>query len=90
MSVSRREVLQALAAVTDASPDRTTTIEALAGHLGSEEHIVGAHVDGLEDCELAIQSDAGEVRVTITGEELLDLDTDLMVLMDSQHQEADH
>lgn len=79
----RRTVLEQLAAVSDAERQETTTIEALVSMLDTDEHTVEAHLNGLEACELARLAPDGDVRVTITGEELLELDTDEMVIIDS-------
>lgn len=88
MSVTRRTVLKKLALLSDAERRETTTIEALAATLDADKHIVDSRLDGLEDCELAIVGPDGDVRVTITGEELLELDTDEMVIVDSATQNA--
>lgn len=83
MSVTRRTVLKQLAAASDAERQETTTIEALAATLDANVHTVESHLHGLEACELAHVGPDGDVRVTITGEELLELDTDEMVIIDS-------
>lgn len=83
MSVPRRTVLKQLVAESDAERRETTTIEALASVLGRDEGTVEAHLEGLEACELARTTSDGEVRTTITGEELLALDTDEMVIVDA-------
>lgn len=85
MSVSRWSVLEALAAETDPSGERTTTIDALATTLDTDELTVERHLAGLEACDLARQSVSGCVRVTITGEQLLDLDTGQMVILDPEN-----
>jgi len=83
MSVTRRSVLQQLAAVSDATRQETTTIEVLAATLGVDEHTIESHLRGLVDCDLARIGPDGTARVTITGEELLELDTDEMVIVDA-------
>jgi len=83
MSVTRRTVLEQLAAVSDATRAETTTIDALAATLDTEEHTVEAHLHGLEACDLARIEPDGTARVTITGEQLLALDTDEMVIVDA-------
>lgn len=83
MPTTRRTVLERLAAASDAARQETTTIEALASTLDADEHTVEAHLNGLEACELARTSPDGRARVTITGEELLELDTDEIVIVDS-------
>jgi len=83
MSVTRRTVLKQLAAASDATRQETTTIEALAGTLDADEQAVKSHLKGLEACDLARIAPDGTTRVTITGEELLALDTDEMVIVDA-------
>jgi hypothetical protein len=83
MSVTRRAVLEQLAAASDATRQETTTIEALAATLDADEHAVESHITGLEACDLARIAPDGATRVTITGEELLELETDEMVIVDS-------
>lgn len=83
MPVTRRDVLEQLATASDAERRETTTIEALASALDADEHAVEAHLNGLAACELARKDTDGRVRVTVTGEELLELDTDEMVIVDS-------
>jgi hypothetical protein len=75
--------LEQLAAASDATRQETTTIEALAATLDADEHVVESHIEGLEDCDLARLGPDGTARVTITGEELLALDTDEMVIVDA-------
>jgi Mn-dependent DtxR family transcriptional regulator len=83
MSVTRRTVLEQLAVESDAERREATSVEALASALDADEHAVEAHLNGLAACELARIGPDGAVRVTITGEELLELDTDEMVIVDS-------
>jgi hypothetical protein len=71
MRVTRRAVLERLAATSDAARRETTTIPALARAL-----------DALRACEFARVTDDGRVRVTITGEEFLALDTDETAVVD--------
>ena len=82
MSVTRRVVLEQLATVSDAERRETTTIETLTVTLDTDEQTIDAHLDGLEACELVQTYPDGRVRVTTTGEELLDLDTDELVVVD--------
>lgn len=82
MSVTRRTVLKQLAAESDAERQETTTIDALAATLDADEHAVESHLHGLEACELAHIGPDGSLRVTITGEELLELDVDETVIVD--------
>lgn len=82
MAVTRREVLEHLATASDAETGDTTTIEALAAALEADERTIETHLHELADCELArIRSD-GSARVTITGEELLELELDELVIVD--------
>lgn len=83
MAVTRLAVLQQLAAASNATRGETTTVESLASALPAEKGTVEDHLIGLISCELARMSENGSVRVTITGEELLELDTDEMVIVDS-------
>lgn len=84
MSVTRRAVLERLAAASDAEQRVTTTRAALAAALGVDERTVESHVEGLAACELAHTYPDGRVRITITGEELLALDPDDLVIVDSE------
>lgn len=82
MPVTRRAVLEELAAASDAERGETTTIGALASALDVDEQVVEAHLTGLAACELARTHDDGSARVTVTGEELLELDADDVVVVD--------
>lgn len=83
MPVTRRTVLEQLAAASDATRSEATTVEALGAALEADLHAVEAHLIGLEACELARIAADGSVRVTITGEELLELDNGEMVIVDT-------
>jgi DNA-binding transcriptional ArsR family regulator len=83
MSVTRREVFEALAATSDADPERTTTVESLAAVLDTDVATVARHVEGLRDCDLARRGPEGNVRVTVTGEELRELDVDDFLVVDA-------
>jgi len=83
MSVTRRVVLERLATASDAEQRATTTKAALAATLDADERTIDSHLDGLAACELARTYPDGRVRITITGEELLALDTDALVVVDS-------
>ncbi|WP_435178806.1 hypothetical protein [Halorussus sp. AFM4] len=89
MPVTRRTVLEELAALSDAERQETTTVEALSSALEADEHAVEAHLNGLEACELARIDSDGRARVTITGEELLELDTDGMAVIDPTTPDAE-
>jgi hypothetical protein len=82
MCVTRRTVLQELVESTDAERRETTTVEALASALAADERTLEEHVDALVTCELAHVEADGRIRATITGEELLALDTDEVIIVD--------
>jgi hypothetical protein len=81
MCVTRRTVLEKLAESTDAERRETTTVDALASALGAKERTLQEHIDALVACELAYVNADGHVRITITGEELLALDTDDLIIV---------
>lgn len=83
MPLERRIVLETLAAETDAATAETTTHETLAETLDEDLSTVRGHLQALEACALARIEDDGHVRVTVTGEELLALDTDDAIVVDS-------
>jgi|AntRauMinimDraft_4_1070384.scaffolds.fasta_scaffold00746_5 DNA-binding IclR family transcriptional regulator len=89
MSITRRTVLEQLATASDAERKETTSVEALTKALEADRSTIEAHLNGLEACELARREANGSVRVTITGEQLLELDTDEMLIVDAStpHQE---
>lgn len=82
MAVTRLAVLSQLATASDAKRRETTTPEALASALDAEEGEIEAHLDALAACELARRESGRTVRVTVTGEELLELGTDDVVVVD--------
>lgn len=82
MSITRRDVLESLAMASDAASRKTTTVKSLSTTLETDERTVEAHLKGLADCELARIQPNGQVRVTITGEELLELEPDEMIIVD--------
>ena len=84
MSVTRRAVLEQLATASDADQRETTTKAALAAMLETDEGTIESHLNGLAACELVRTYPDGRVRITITGEELLALDTDELVVVDSE------
>lgn len=84
MSVTRRAVLEQLATASDADQRKTTTKAVLATALDTDEGMLESHLDGLAACELIRTHPDGRVRITITGEELLALDTDELVIVDSE------
>jgi DNA-binding transcriptional ArsR family regulator len=84
MPVTRRAVLEALAATSDAATRQRTTVEALASALDSDKQTIEARLSGLRECELARISARGRARVTITGEELLELEADEMIVVDPE------
>lgn len=89
MSISRRTALERLAATTDAACGETTTVRALASALDADERVIEAHLDVLTECELARTCADGTVRVTITGEELLELGTVETVVVDPSASDTD-
>jgi len=84
MSVTRRVVLEQLDTASDADQRETTTTAAIAAALDTDEETIESHLNGLTACELVRTYPDGRVRITITGEELLALDTDEMVIVDSE------
>lgn len=84
VTVTRRAVLDRLAATSDADRRTTTTVAALAAALDADRRTVEAHLSGLADCDLVRRRPDGRVRVTVTGEELLalDLDADELVVVE--------
>jgi hypothetical protein len=84
MAVTRRVVLEQLATVSDAAARETTTKRGLVAMLEADEATLESHLDGLAACDLATIYPDDRVRITITGEELLALDTDEIVIVDSQ------
>lgn len=82
MCVTRRAVLEELAESTDAERSETTTVGALVSALGTDEPALKEHIDALVACELAHVEADGRIRATITGEELLALDTDEVMIVD--------
>ncbi|MBX0298068.1 hypothetical protein [Haloarcula nitratireducens] len=84
MSVTRQVVLEQLARASDADQRETTTKAALAATLNTDEGTIESHLAGLATCELVRTHPDGRVRITITGEELLALDADELVIVDSE------
>jgi DNA-binding transcriptional ArsR family regulator len=84
MSVTRRDVLEELDRRSDTSAGERTSIEALADAFAVGERTVREQLDGLESCELADVDPDGQVRITVTGEELLALDLDEMIIVDPE------
>ncbi len=78
--VTRQAVLSALAAESD-SEGRRTTVDVLARRLDAPERAVRTTVAALVDCDLAVR-DGDDVRVSVTGEELLALDVGGEVVLD--------
>lgn len=89
MCLTRRTVLKQLAESTDAERRETTTVDALVSALGADEQTLTEHIDALVACELAHVEPDGRVRATITGEELLALDTDELVIIDLTGRNGD-
>lgn len=82
MPERRRAVFKALAATSDATTGETTTVGSLAAGLGEDRDLVESHLAALVACELARRHDDGRVRVTVTGEELLELDAGGLVIVE--------
>jgi predicted ArsR family transcriptional regulator len=82
MSVTRRTVLEQLDRQSDASTGERTSVRALADALAIDERAVRECLDGLVACELARIDADGGARITMTGEELLALDPDEMIVVD--------
>jgi hypothetical protein len=82
MTPTRRTVLEHLATASDADRRDTTTVGTLALVLDAGRHEIEAHLYGLAACELARIYPDGRVRVTVTGEEFLDLETDATTIVD--------
>ena len=82
MPLDRRTVLETLAAETDAATAETISLESLAETLDGDLSIVRNHLQALEACALARIGSDEQVRVTVTGEELLALDTDDAIVVD--------
>ena len=80
--MTRRLLLECLAELSDADEPDTTDIETLCARLGTDEGTLSAHLDPLTDCELARRCGDGDVRITITGEELLELDAEELIVVD--------
>ncbi|MFT4891880.1 MAG: DNA-binding IclR family transcriptional regulator [Halobacteriales archaeon] len=89
MDVTRFAVLEQLGHGSDAERRETTTVEALAAELDADEAAIEAHLDGLASCELARRESDGGVRITTTGEELLELDVDEVVIVDPATEGSD-
>ena len=89
MTVTRREVLEYLAKASDATEKETTTAHRLASQLQTDTDTILEHVERLQACALARKRPDGRLRITITGEELLALDTDDVIIVDSTPQVQD-
>ena len=89
MSLRRRAVLVQLAAMSDADRRETTTIESLIAELDADRSEIKSHLETLRTCQLARLHPDGQVRVTITGEELLELVTGEIVIVDPRSSPAE-
>lgn len=83
MALTRREVFEYLAESSSATPRETTTVGSLASALNTDRRTVESHLDALEACNLVHNRSNGRVRVTITGEELLEIDPAEIVVIDA-------
>jgi len=81
MTVTRRQLLERLAAQGDAGTGETTTA-ALVAAVDADAATVRSHLAALESCDLVRTDADGRVRITVTGEELLSLDVDDVVIID--------
>lgn len=81
--MNRRTTLEHLARITDAEREETTTIDTLVAALDTDRRAVEVHLAGLEACELVRIDPDGTARVTVTGEEFLQLDTEEAIIVDS-------
>jgi DNA-binding IclR family transcriptional regulator len=88
MSVTRLTVLERLAAASDAERRETTTVASLAAAVGADRATVEAHLDGLVACDLA-RTDGKRARVTVTGEELVELGVDEVAIVDAATPESE-
>jgi len=84
MPVTRRDVLERLDSQSDADTEERTSVDALATLLATDERTVREHLQRLESCELVDVGPDGRVRITVTGEELLALDLDEMIIVDPE------
>lgn len=82
MTVTRRAVFEQLAARSGVEPRETTTVERLATLLDADPRTVETHLEMLEACSLARIRTDGRARITETGQELLELSTDGLVVVD--------
>jgi hypothetical protein len=80
--MTRRLLLECLAELSDADDCDTTDVETLCARLGTDEETLHTHLDPLMDCELARGCADEDVRITITGEELLELDAEELIVVD--------
>ncbi|WP_254838609.1 hypothetical protein [Natronomonas marina] len=88
MTVRRRDVLACLAAMSDAETGRTTTVAALSAALDANEATVAEHVTRLAAGDLAVRAPDAGVRVTVTGEELLELGAESVVVVPPSPDDA--
>ncbi|MEF8773790.1 MAG: hypothetical protein V5A37_03615 [Halobacteriales archaeon] len=89
MAVTRRAVLRRLAAASDADRRETTTRAALAAGLDADGPTIDAHLAGLAACDLVRTYPDGRVRITVTGEQLLELDADGRVIVEPEREEGE-
>lgn len=87
MTVTRRDVLERLGTISDADSRETATVEELTATLDADEAVVRTHLEQLAACELARARPDGRVRITITGEELLELDPEEVIIVEAPPDE---
>lgn len=72
-----------LSPMSDATRQETMTIEALATMPDADTYAIKSHLHGLENCNLAKTTPNGKVRATVTGEELLEIDAEEVIIVDT-------
>jgi Mn-dependent DtxR family transcriptional regulator len=84
MPITRRDILEHVATVSDAQRRQTTSKAALTARLGVDRQTLESHIEALAACELVRAYPDGRIRITTTGEELLALETEDVVIIDSE------
>lgn len=82
MHITRQVALERLVELSDAEHPEMTTSGAVAAGLGADAVTVKTRIEELVACELAHVGADGEVRATVTGEELPALNTAELVIVD--------
>jgi len=89
MTEPRVALLEQLGEVTDSSGERTTSIETIAASMDLEMDLAEKHVQGLQNVDLVTVAPDGELRITITGEQFLELDVEDVVIVASTDRETE-